>query len=362
MFSKFLKFVDSFVGPLACTAMSRPQAGAERRTLTDTEGAILVIRPGGMGDAVMSLPMLTALRAIAPDRRIDIICESRNEAVFKLAFPDCVTVCYDRAPFKTIAALRKNNYACVIDTEQFHNFSGVMTALTRAPLRIGFKINTNRRGLYTHSVGYDLDGSEDAQFGRLLNAACGGAVTLPRKFGILRIAENEDTQPYLAIHAGGSIASKRCAAETLAEAAIEAAAKHGLSITIIGGKNDAAYAAQIALELDKQKNLRHTNRCGKTSLTETASICAGARLLLGPDSGVAHLAVAVGTPAVVLFGPSDPKKWAPPTGAGKAVRVELPCSPCSIFGYTKPCANHECVNGITAKMITEATETVLEES
>ncbi|MCL1910429.1 MAG: hypothetical protein FWG05_05800, partial [Kiritimatiellaeota bacterium] len=72
--------------------LSRPQIGAERRTLTKNKGPILVIRPGGMGDAVMSIPMIRALRAVAPSRRIDIICESRNEAVFKLAFPDNVTI------------------------------------------------------------------------------------------------------------------------------------------------------------------------------------------------------------------------------------------------------------------------------
>jgi len=80
---------------------------------------------------------------------------------------------------------------------------------------------------------------------------------------------------------------------------------------------------------------------------------------VGPDSGIAHLAVALGTPAAVLFGPSDPKKWAPSEGAGRVVRVDLPCSPCSIFGYTKPCANHECVRGIRAEAIAEALDALL---
>ena len=363
--SSFLKILDSLVGPVACAMLSRPQGSAQRALLADTEGPVLVIRPGGMGDAVMLLPMLFALKEEVPGRRVDILCESRNEAVFKLAFPDCNTISYDRAPFATLKLLRKGGYGCVVDTEQFHNFSGVMTALTRAPLRIGFKINTNRRGLYTHLVGYDLDGAEDAQFGRLLNAACGKVVTLPRKFGVLRtinvpLVDKRDAYRTIVIHAGGSIASKRCGADVIAGAVAECAHRHGLGIVIVGGRDDAGYAAEIEkYSNDDGRGRPSYNYCGKLSLTETAKVCAEARMLVGPDSGIAHLAVALGTPAVVLFGPSDPNKWGPPEGAGKVVRVDLPCSPCSIFGYTKPCANYECVKGIGTGIVVEAIEGVL---
>ena len=105
--------------------------------------------------------------------------------------------------------LFRGGYGAVIDTEQFHNASGVMAALTRAPLRIGFKINTNRRGLYTHLVSYDLDGPEDVQFGRLLSAACGIVATLPPRAGILAAAALPTVpagllpaRPFLLVHAG----------------------------------------------------------------------------------------------------------------------------------------------------------------
>ena len=366
--SAILKFVDSFVGPAACALLSRPQKNAERRKLQDTEGPILLIRPGGIGDAVMLLPALRALKTAAPTRPIDILCESRNEAVFNFALPESRTISYDKTPLRALRALRRNAYACVLDTEQFHNFSGVMTALTRAPLRIGFKINTNRRGLYTHLVGYDLDGPEDLQFGRLLESALGHAVALPPRCGILKTLPTAvplpqpapDAKP-LAIHAGGSVSSKRCPANVIADAARAAAHKHGLAISILGAAPDAAYAAEIEslLAAPLSPPLQIVNHCGKLTLNETAQICASARALLGPDSGIAHLAVAAGTPAVVLFGPSDPRKWAPPQGAGKAVRIDLPCSPCSIFGYTKPCDNHECVCGITREAISAALEDVL---
>jgi|GEM_PF-164061 len=355
--SSLLKTTDVLFGPIACGILSRSQRNAEFRHADDVEGAILLIRPGGIGDAILLLPVLKALRSAFPDRRIDMLCESRNREVFQLGSPDVNVVAYDVSPITALRMLRKTTYGIVIDTEQFHNFSAVMTALTRAPLRIGFKINTHRRGLYTHLVSYDLDGPEDAQFGRLLNAAFGHDVPLPSRQGIIAQdalpelpPEHCLTSPFFVVHAGGSIPPKRIPEAILANACQRAAASTGLAIVIIGSSADAAYAATLATAIGPAA----ANLCGRLSLPQTATVCHQAEMLVGPDSGIAHLAVAVGTPTVAVFGPSDPAKWGPPRTCGQAVSIALPCSPCSIFGYTKPCANYECTSGITADQITNA--------
>ena len=360
--SSILKFTDSLAGPPLCWAMSCAQTRAEHRRVQDLEGPVLVIRPGGIGDAIMLLPMLKALQDALPDRRIDILCESRNRDIFRLAMPDAAVTAYDKTPFHALLSLRRTKYGTVIDTEQFHNFSGVMTALTQAPLRVGFKINTNRRGLYTHLVSYDLDGPEDVQFGRLLSAACGRVMTLPPRLGILASAklpalpaDLKISGPILVIHAGGSIASKRGPTKMLASVCRAAAVEFKMRPVIIGNGGDKVYADEILREAGEPA----INLCGRLSLGETAALCKTAAAVVGPDSGIAHLAVALGTPAVVLFGPSDPAKWGPPEGSGQAIRNPLPCSPCSIFGYTKPCRRHECIEGITDAQILEALRGIL---
>lgn len=361
--SSLLKTTDAVFGPIACKILSRSQRKAEQRHADNVEGAILLIRPGGIGDAILLLPVLKALRAALPDRQIDILCESRNREIFQLAALDTHTVAYDTSPLTALRMLRKTAYAVVLDTEQFHNFSAVMTALTRAPLRIGFKINTHRRGLYTHLVSYDLDGPEDIQFGRLLDAAFGHNVPLPSRKGIIspkalpELPENScPTSPFLVVHAGGSISPKRVPEAMLAEACQRVTASSGLTPVIIGASTDAAYATTLATALGPDV----INLCGKLSLPQTATLCHQAAILVGPDSGIAHLAVAVGTPTVAIFGPSDPAKWGPPSTCGQAVSIALPCSPCSIFGYTKPCSNYECMAGITADQITTAILTTLQ--
>jgi ADP-heptose:LPS heptosyltransferase len=352
-----MKAADALAGPLLCKALSRAQTRTEHRRLQDVPGPVLVIRPGGIGDAAMLLPMLAALEAAIPGRRIDVLCESRNAGIFRLARPGARVVAYDAEPVAALRMLFRGGYGAVIDTEQFHNASGVMAALTRAPLRIGFKINTNRRGLYTHLVSYDLDGPEDAQFGRLLSAACGIVAKLPPRAGILAAAALPSVppgllpaRPFLLVHAGGSIPCKRCPAPALGAACRAVAEERGLALVVIGAVADRAAAAELAAHLGPDA----VNLCGRLDLSETAAACRAAAALVGPDSGIAHLAVAVGTAAVVVFGPSDPAKWGPPAGCGMAVAQPLPCSPCSIFGYTKPCRSFVCINEIGPERIAEA--------
>lgn len=365
--SRWMKGIDAVVGPILCWLFSQTQETIETRTLATIPGPILVIRPGGIGDAVMLLPLLVVLRARFPEREVDIFCERRNAALLRLARPDMNIVVYDETPLRALWTLCRRHYAAVLDTEQFHHASGVMAALTRAPLRVGYKINTHRRGIYTHGVSYDLDGPEDEQFVRLLSAACGEPIGADSRWGLLREAVEKRVffsasdglgeRPYFVIHVGGSIACKRCSTETLATACRAIAESEDLDVVLVGsGATDCEQAREMERLL---VGIRCFNYSGKLNLEETASVCLKAMVLVGPDSGIAHCAVAVGTPVVVIFGPSDARKWGPPADAGASISVQLPCSPCSIFGYTKPCRRPECMMRITSEAIERAVLAVL---
>ena len=179
-----LKTLDAALGPALCAAFSRAQRAPEARTLRDFPGGrVLVERPGGIGDAVLLLPTLRALREAAPGSSVDVLCESRNAPVFELSGLADRVLRAGAAPFATLRALRRGRYAAVLDTEQFHHFSAVLAARTRAPLRVGFNVAPARLGLYTHTVPYDLQGPEDAQFGRILAGALGHLVEVLQTVG-----------------------------------------------------------------------------------------------------------------------------------------------------------------------------------
>ncbi|MCL1856020.1 MAG: DUF5069 domain-containing protein, partial [Kiritimatiellaeota bacterium] len=247
-----LKFIDEVVGAWVCWAMTSPQRTEEDPAFDATPGRILVIRPGGIGDAVMALPMLTRLHERYPDRAIDILCESRNAGLLRLAFPAWTLLTYDSHPWRTLSALRRGRYAAVLDTEQFHSFSGVFTAWTRAPIRIGFKINVRRNALYTHLVNYDLAGREDLQFAALLSALTGEdeSSRLPSKDGILRHAAADTPLPEplaavqrpVLIHVEGRVREKMLPDATLISLCDALGDMKGITPLLVGGAADKARA------------------------------------------------------------------------------------------------------------------------
>ena len=347
-----LKALDSALGPALCTAFSRSQGTPETRTLRDFPGGrVLVVRPGGIGDAILLLPALRALREAAPGSVVDVLCESRNAPVFELSGIADRVLRADAAPLSTLRALRRGHYAAVLDTEQFHHFSAVLAARTRAPLRVGFNVAPSRLGLYTHTVPYDLQGPEAAQFGRILAAALGvpSVSLLPRAGSIpaerLPLPPDGLPERFVALHPGGSVPCKRWGADRYAALAAALRDRAGLPCVLVGAKEDCAVAATVASASGA------LDLCGRLDLASTAAVLARAGLLVGPDSGIAHLAVAVGARVVVLFGPSDPLKWGPPPDRGLALRETLPCSPCSMFGYTKPCRANACMAALTVDRV-----------
>lgn len=350
-----LKALDSVLGPALCAALSRAQRAPEARTLRDFPGGrVLVVRPGGIGDAVLLLPALRALRRTAPDSPVDVLCESRNAPVLELSGLADRVLRADAAPLATLRSLRPGRYAAVLDTEQFHRFSAVLAARTRAPLRVGFNVAPARRGIYTHAVPYDLQGPEDVQFGRILAAALGApAVALPPREESIppsRLPPPPEGLPgrFVALHPGGSVPCKRWGADRYAALAAGLRDRAGLACVLVGSKEDRPAAAAVA------RAAGAIDLCGRLDLGATAAVLARAGLLVGPDSGIAHLAVAAGARAVVLFGPSDPLKWGPPADRGIALREPLPCSPCSMFGYNRPCRSNACMAALSVERVLAA--------
>lgn len=114
---------------------------------------ILIIRPGGIGDAVLLLPSLRILKQLFPLSVIDILAEKRNQEIFSFSKEIRRAYCYDRGV--ELLKCLKNKYDLVIDTEQWHRLSGIVAYLTRASLRVGFDTN-ERRKVFTNPVQYSL--------------------------------------------------------------------------------------------------------------------------------------------------------------------------------------------------------------
>ena len=338
-----LKYIDKTLGTLLTRLLTPPRSKSLR-----TPGKVLIIRPGGIGDAVHLLPAIKLLRKNYPEAAIDILAEKRNGAVFFLTHDVTTVFHYDNFP--ELLRIFKSRYDLVIDTEQWHHLSAVIARLVGGAVTVGYATN-ERKKLFTHPVNYSHADYEVDSFYNLLNPLhleVQANVNPP----YLTVPESADqiavellgelaSKPFATLFPGASIPERRWGTHNFMGLA-ESLYKQGVPLVVIGGREDASDGERIAARG------HGLNLAGKTSLIETAAIIDRSSLLISGDSGILHIGVGLGKPTVSLFGPGIAKKWAPRGDNHIVINKCLPCSPCTRFGYTPKCPiDAKCMSDIT---------------
>jgi len=352
---KLMKRIDAVAGTLLAAAL--PPA---RGKFTGEPRRILVIRPGGLGDALLLAPALLDLKGRFPQAELTVLAEARNAGAFQLCpAVDRVLFYHDPAQLRQAVAGR---FDLVIDSEQWHRLSAVVTRLTRAPLLIGFATN-NRRRLFSHQVAYSHDDYEVESFLKLLAPL--GIASFPPTAPFLSVPDEAarraaelllplDGRPWVALFPGASIPERRWGAERFRPVA-EHLLLRGLQVVVVGGEADRSDGDFIV------SRCGGLNLAGKTSLPETAAVIARSLLLLSGDSGVLHLAVGLNVPTVSLFGPGIQAKWGPRGDRHVVLNRGLSCSPCTRFGSTPPCPiGARCLSEIEVGQVVSAVLDLLE--
>jgi ADP-heptose:LPS heptosyltransferase len=372
-----LKFLDSTLGFVLCWMVGwlrylfRADCPSPEAVVPAEINRILLIRPGGMGDMVLLLPVLKSLRRNFPRAVIHLVCEKRNRDILRLAGFSDGALLYDAHPLGLFRRVLQAPYDVAIDTEQFHYFSALMALLSRAPVRIGFKISPGRNLLYTHLVNYDLGGYEADQFMNLTrplglseHAEVEGCLTVDMAavpLGVLRRIEKlESTGGLVVVHAGSTSRYKHWASENVA-ALIEQLGQGdaALSFVLLGNARERRLAERV---LDGAgRGGRVISLAGQLTVAQSAAVIRRAVLYVGGDSGLAHVAVALGTPTVIWFGPSDSQKWGVRGPRRAVVRRPLVCSPCCIFGYHKLCRPVTCMRELAVVDVLQACREVMAE-
>ena len=351
-----IKLLDRTLGNIAVRCA---QLHPVRKTGGEPQ-RILVIRPGGIGDAVLFLPVIDALASRLPDAAIDVLAERRNHEVFYWTQSVRKVWCYDR-PAGIYSILRRR-YDVVIDTEQWYRLSAVVARLTGAPTIIGFTGN-GRESLRSDSVPYDLAAYELDCFRTLLQPL--GCEVSPIQTGWLAVSQNALSRanevlaplcgkPFIVLAPGASLPAKMVPPDRF-QAVARSCADHGLATVIIGEKNDIAVAEEI---FAGQPSL---SLAGHTSLVEAAAVVALSAGIVTGDSGFLHIAAGLGVPIVAVFGPTSPEKWGPRGRLSVVVQATCSCSPCALYGTIAPCSQERsCMEAITARQVCDALGRIVE--
>jgi lipopolysaccharide heptosyltransferase II len=352
---------------------NEPQPLAPARWDWSSVRKILVVRLRSIGDTVLATPSLFALKRFAPHAKIDILLE------------DWVAPVLDGSDLidRVITIPRHSNAARARVARELHrasydvayNLHGGTTAtfLTRATgakHRVGFTTYQYAR-LHNHVAPSPLEiwqrptlHSVEQQLALIgwtgvpvtdrpptkLKVTSKAAASISQKLSERGVTE---TESIALIHPAAAFATKQWSTENFARVA-EAVAARGFTPVAIVAPNEKpvlqSLAAAAATRVVGYDNL---------SVPEITALAARAKLFAGNDSGIAHIAAAVGALCVVVFGSSNIAHWRPwSTNANEIVREEMPCQPCHGYfcaEFDKP----ECILRVPVERVIAAIDRVL---
>jgi heptosyltransferase II len=324
---------------------------------------ILVRATNWLGDAVMSLPALRALRQRFPDAEIAILAKPWVADLYhRESFCDRMIPYTPRTLGQKWAAgraLARENFDCAILLQNAFEAAAV-ACLARIPERIGYA-RDGRRLLLTRAIPVPRKGEiprhERFYYLELLHRA-GILDTLPendrirlegapqaRAAGVARFHQLGMGDTVVGMSPGAAYGTaKRWLPERFAEAASQVAGELGASVAIFGSKEERELCNAIALSIPSPVH----NFAGETTLAEYIDLAAACRVYLTNDSGGMHVASALGVPTVAIFGATDDMATGPTGPLARVVRETVECSPC----LKRECPiDHRCMTRVPAARV-----------
>ena len=335
-----VRAADAVLG--AASTLAKP---FRRRTRVTAPQRILLLRLERIGDLLMALPGIAAVRHFAPQAEIDLVVGSWN-AELASAIPgvnrvislDAAWLAREgeglgmAALLRAATAWRRRRYDLAINFEPDIR-SNLLLAASGARWTAGYH-SAGGGALLDQALEYDPSAHTADNARRLVSALFGAAA--PSATALLNIPESERrraralvgsaARPLVAMHVNGGRAVKQWDPARFAAVAQRLALSRGATIVFTGAPADRPLIAQAASTLPPGSSIDASK---DISLLTLAAILEQADVMVTGDTGPMHVAAAVGTPIVAVFGPSDPRRYAPRGALDVIVRVDLPCAPCN---------------------------------
>jgi heptosyltransferase-2 len=367
-----------------------------RPTTIEAINRILVVKLADLGDAILATSAIAALRGGYPNAQIDVLTTDNGATAFRLcpaidriiqidkhAFDDPRGLLH---PLKSahlascIIRLRRSRYDAVVLLQHLTTSFGArkyrwLCQAIGAPIRAG--LDNGQGSFLTHrAIDYGFGAKSVHDYNLAVVAQLGAVSDGARPLVVIPdsaqhaaqrlLAEHGVTEPYVVIHpsVGGFSSARNWPAERFAQVAQTIHSQTGHRVLLVGA-DDAMGTARSICSSSEVINL-----VGRTSFDELSAIVDRAALVIGADSSVAHLAAAIATPTIAIFGPSNHNAWKPvgaailsektamlPDASAFVVRSGIPCSPCFYTGYSlgrrDGCPLRTCLDQVSAEWITQ---------
>ncbi|MFC1859181.1 glycosyltransferase family 9 protein [Thermodesulfobacteriota bacterium] len=326
--------------------------------LPTVKNAILLIQLGDIGDVVLTMPTIQALRESFPTRKL-LVCvrEKAREIIADCPWTDGVIALnsqqmnlgeYFHYQWHFFQTLRSYHFDWAIELRTGTR-GAILTFFSGAPTRTGRYARDGqlwRNRVFTHLVNpVNEEGQYVAEHCLNIISPFGLAVKSPipsltvpshRKKKALEIFKQEQIpvdRPIIAFHPFSLWKYKELDIEQCIQLVDHITIKYGAPVILTGAPEERTRAEKVMQECGRPV----FNLAGRTSVGELSAILQTCSLFIGVDTAALHIAAAVGTPTIGIFGPSSPRSWAPRGEKHTVVFKNMHCVPCR----QKGCQNTE---------------------
>lgn len=345
---------------------------------------VLMIRPDHLGDMLLTIPAIRALKSARPDLELHALVGpwsapalenvSEIDRVLTLPFPGFTRAENEnlRTPYlyavRVSRMLRRVGYDSAIILRPDHWWGAMLAHLAGIRRRIGYDLPDVRPFLTdrvpfqaTHSVMMSMRLVESwTSSQKSMDINLHFATTAADDLDVDEILTQHALQPdtrILCIHAGSGTWTKQWDEARWAQVGDMLAEQLEAAVVLTGRDHELPMAQRIA----ELMTVKPIIVAGETQVGQLAALFARSAVVLGPDSGPLHLAAAVRTPTVALFGPAKVEEFGTwgPKDRHAVLTSDIGCLGCGIldWGVDEP-ENHPCVHDITVGRVLEAARRV----
>jgi lipopolysaccharide heptosyltransferase I len=290
--------------------------------MNNREERFLVVRLTALGDILHTVPAVAALRAAHPNAKLDWVVERKWAPVLEGSPAIDDVIAFDRrsawGAVECVQRLQENHYACAIDFQGLYK-SSILAGLSAAGRRIGFDRNWAReegaamfytervipKGRHVAELNYSLaeraGALRPARPEYPLRVPAGGAASIRSRLHDLGISGE-----YIVVGPGGSWRAKCWPVERYGEFCREFEKRFAMSVIVIHGPSEKSLAEEVARAAVPARPVILA-----TTIEELMGLLAHAQCIIAADSGPLHLAAALGTRVIGLYGPTDPARNGP---------------------------------------------------
>lgn len=330
---------------------------------------IVVRTANWIGDAVMGLPAIEALKRLFPAAELSLLVKPHIAPIFECNPAVSDIVIYDAlgahkglsGRMRLAGELRARDFDCAV---LFQNaFEAALIAfLAKIPRRIGYARDL-RSVFLTDPIEVSAEIKEQHHVQYYLNIIKElGGTEVSNPLPVIRISSDDEERadellssfevvngtPIIGVSPGASYGpAKRWAPKNFAFVLDEFSKSSGAVPLIFGSDDDV----EIAEELSKGLSVKHHNLVGKTDLREFMALARRLELFISNDSGPMHIAAALGTPTLAIFGSTSDKLTGPLGAKVRVVKEEMDCAPC--FERVCPKGHYECLTNIDPARVLE---------